>query len=310
METNQKGLPTISVSAICDACESLKHYHWKRVLKRREETDAMREGTQLHSLILEPEKFKANYFTDINDEHGKIKILKTVEDLDVHADLMGVKLKGKKEEKIRMLLPYLDPDVVIFDHWLQQNEATKEYISPKKWEQLHYMRESVLANQFVQRHLPVAKKEIMIEGEFEGFWLRGKADFVNDEESLPFIVAADLKKCPSAKFSRFKSKVRWEWLFVQAALYKHLLEMKYKKETLFTWIAAESAIPYNTEVYNGNDAMMEVGMTHARKVCRDIHAAMKTGNWTGYTDGEVHPVDLDERAYDEAARIEQEMMDE
>lgn len=312
MHENEKGLlPTVGVTALCTFLESPKHYHYKYIQKKKEETAAMREGTQFHQLVLEPEKFYQNYFTDLMIPEGTAA-LRTVDDLKEFIESKGQKAKGKKEDLKTLasaLLPG-DGSVIIYDDWVEMNTADKEFISKTKWDMFHEMRESVMAHKFTQRYLEFGKKELLVEGEIQGFHVRGRIDWLVDEPSLPYVIVIDPKKCASAKFHRFRNDILERWYFVQAALYCKLIEMQYKKPVLHVWMACEATGPKIVETYSANEAVIEAGERAYSVAFPRLKECLETNNWPGYSDGVVVNMDLPSYGFDKIAAMEMQSMEE
>lgn len=304
-------LPQVGVTAICDFLESPKHYHYKRILKKREETPAMREGTIFHRLILEPEKFYQEYFTDMAIPEG-VTSLKTVDDLKQFIESKGQKPKGKKEDLMTLasaLLP-ADGSVIIYDDWIELNTRDKEFISKGKWDMFHEMRESVMAHKFTKRYLEFGKKELLVEGEIQGFHVRGRIDWLVDEPSLPYVIVIDPKKCASAKFHMFRNDILNRWYFVQAALYCKLIEMQYKKPVLHVWMACESTGPKIVEAYSANEAVLEAGEKAYTVAFNRLRTCLELDEWAGYTDGNVTNMDLPNYGFDKVAEMEMQSMED
>jgi hypothetical protein len=301
------------VTGVCDACESLKHYYWNRVLKKRETTKAMKEGIQFHQLVLEPEKFYASHCTDQDLPEGKI-ILTTVDDIKSFAADLGVSIKGRKEQLItwaasEIAARKLD-NVIIYDQWLETNTRDKEFISKAGWDSLHHMRDSVLSHKFTRKYLEFGHKEVEVEGELDGHKLRGRLDWFIDDPSLPYVIVVDLKKCVSAKFFKFRQVIYDKWYFVQAALYSHMIQEKYGRPCLFVWMATEGGAPYIAEAYSANEAMLEAGISHAKAALKNLEIAFETNHWSGYSDGMVKNIDIPNYGYDRAAELEDVEEDE
>lgn len=88
-----------------------------RLKNPKEPTPAMRLGTAIHTMLLEPEKFATRYVEKPKPEDfpGK-KILFLLEDLKEKLKAVGEKVSGNKPELIARLKPYLDPkEFLIWD---------------------------------------------------------------------------------------------------------------------------------------------------------------------------------------------------
>ncbi len=303
-------LPTVGVTHMCDFLESPRHYYYNRILKKREATPAMEEGIAFHALILEPEKFYASYCTDLQLPEDVI-VLKTVDEMKDWILGCGQKpVKGKKEDlaqQCRDLSAIGNPDnSIIYDDWVEDQTRDKKFISKKKWDDWHEMRESVLQHKFVQRHLELGKKEVFVEGEIEGHHVRGRCDWVVDDPSLPYVIVIDVKKTRSAKFFLFRKTVMDSWLFVQAALYVKLLEMQYKRPVLFCWLACEATGPKIVECYSANEAAIEAGERAYKNAFKRLAECREKNSWPAYTDGMVNNMDLASYKFDEIAGLESE----
>lgn len=300
----------IGVSSITTACESMKHYHWAKVLGKREETPALLEGIQLHQLILEPEKFYAAYCSDgLEPPPGK-RILKTSADFiaylksNGYTGLSAMKREELLSETLKRQKRANDESILVYDVWLGEFTLNRLTITKVKWDMLHRMRESVLEHAFTKKYLPDAKLEFPIEGIFDGQKIRGRVDWLVDDPKWPYVICIDIKKTKSAKFFKFRSQLYDKWYFVQAALYTKMLEQTYNRPVLHVWLAVEGAWPYIAEAYLGNDAMIEAGLCHASDVLKRLRMAYETNTWTGYTAGLVTNIDIPSFGYDKAADLD------
>lgn len=296
-------IPPIGVTHVCDFLESPRHYYYKRILKKRDETPAMLEGIQFHMLMLEPEKFYNAYFTDVAPPEG-VTVLKTVDDLKGFLISKGQKPQGKKEDLIALASAHVTASEIIYDDWYADMTTGKEYISPGKWAMFHEMRESMMAHKFTKRYLEFGKKELFVEGEIEGFHIRGRIDWLVDDPNLPYLIVIDVKKTASAKFFRFRSQVLESWYFVQAALYCKLIELQHNKPVLYVWMACESTGPKNCEAYSANEATLEAGEKAYTFALNRMKKCFESNEWPGYTDGMVNNIDLPSHGYDRVAEME------
>ncbi len=310
--TEAQAEPQTSASGIMTFLESPKHFHWFKILKKRESTKAMEEGTQIHMLVLEPEKFYQSYFTDLALPEG-FRILKTVDDMKQFITDSGHKpFKGKKEDlafQCAQLMLNEPSQTLIYDEWVEDQTRNKQYISPESWERLHGMAESIRSHAFAKRYLQFAKKEVPFEEELFGIKMRGRIDWLVDEPSLPWVIVIDVKKTKSAKWFKFQYIIRDMNLHVQAAIYSAWAEKKYQKPVLYVWMAVEPAAPFICEAHSTSDAVLEVGATKAKWAVRNLLECLKTNIWNGYTDGEVHNVGLPKDEFDLAAGMELENED-
>lgn len=302
--------PRTSASGLMTFLESPKHYYWFKILKKREATPAMEEGTQLHMLVLEPERFYQSYFTDLALPEG-VRALKTVDDMKTFLTEAGQKPKGKKEELAFMCKDIIDQEgpeckILIYDDWIELNTRNKQYISPPKWESLHGMADSLREHKFSKRYLEFAKKEVAWEEEILGIKMRGRIDWLVDEPSLPWVIVIDVKKTKSAKWFKFQYIIRDMNLHVQAAIYTLWAEKTYNRPVLYVWMAVEPAAPFICEAYSAPKAVMEVGQTKAKWAVKKLLECLQTNIWPGYSDGEVNNAGLPNDEFDKAAEMELE----
>jgi hypothetical protein len=302
----------LSPSRLMRCYESPLHYYWKYELGIEEEsTKAQREGQIIHKLILEKERFDSEYVTDPEVPEG-FTCLRTVEDIKDVLRENKEKLGGTKPELTTRVLQIIKEQglkMLCWDEFLADHQAGKEFISRATWDRWHLMRDRVLKHKFVARYLEVGKKEVELEhDDIFGVRMRGRIDWLVDLPELPYVICIDLKKCPSARFLRFRRTVEDDGLHIQAAVYTEMIKKIYGRDCLFVWQAIEEKAPFPTESYSANDAVIEAGEADARRCIAEIKRGLATGHWPGYSDGTVQPMDLSNYTYDRIA--EQESRDE
>jgi len=81
---------------------------------QREETEAMKLGTAIHSMILEPGTFSEKYCKKpVYEDYPNKTILITSDDIKEFLTSIGEKKTGNKPELIERALPYIDPKTYI-----------------------------------------------------------------------------------------------------------------------------------------------------------------------------------------------------
>ena len=304
----------LSVSAVQAAHQSALSYYHRYVLKIKEEpTQAQKDGTMVHLLILEPEKFYAKHFTDQEFPEGHL-VLKLNDDLKSFLADHDIKGKGNKPELIAQVTALIAEKqldkVIIYDHWMETHTAGREYVSKVKWDRLHTMRDRVLKHRFVKKYLPMGHKEVSFEEELFGHMIRGRADWVVDDPELPWVLVIDVKKAKSAHPRAFGYAIRDNGLGIQGALYTAAFEKKYGRPCMYVWLAVEDNPPHHCEAYSPNEADLEAYTVLTRQALKRIEDGHRTEEWPGYSDGNVQSIGMSSWEFDKVAEIEMMLGDE
>jgi hypothetical protein len=137
--------------------------------KPQKTTPAMELGTAIHSMLLEPIKFKSLYVQPPtpSDYHGK-EILETSKDIKAFLTLVGENITGKKEDLIERALGYLNPkthiiwDEVINDFNYDVEKTGKRILSSGDVEILEGIKTSLKRKKRIPTILENSMSEVVI----------------------------------------------------------------------------------------------------------------------------------------------------
>lgn len=309
--SEQEAVPSVSVTGIMSFLESPQHYHCFHVRKERQPTQAMEDGKMLHMLVLERDRFYDTYCTTADFPEGT-RLLKTVDDLKAFINSFGAKATGKsKVDFIAAAQHLIDTkqvkDVIIEEVYNRLHSNGKQFVGREKWDAMHKMRAAVLGHKVAKRYMNIGKMEVKVEGQVHGVHVRGRLDWIADDESLPYIVILDLKKTRSMKFNKFRYEIWDRNYYVQAFLYTKLVEMQYNRPVLYMWVGVEGALPYICETYSADEATLEAGEKAFKWAVVKLRECIVNDNWPGYTDGMVHNINLPSYGFDRVAEMERDM---
>lgn len=233
-----------------------------------EETDAMRLGSAVHMLALEPERFDAKY---------------TIETGPLNQSLKPPKPYGRASDK--------------FKKWLEDAKATetREILLADEFEQ------SLKIAKAFQSHPTIAaimasKSEKFFEleqvGDFrwdgapDWFKFKARLDFVMPDEGL----IVDLKTTHEPSM--------WEWSWTagshgyhrQAALYSDIMESRYKKPFKFIFGVVRSKEPFEAHCYEPDEASIIEGRDEYRQLAIEWHNRKANGDWSEDSQKQLTPI--------------------
>lgn len=141
-------------------------------------------------------------------------------------------------------------------------------ISMEDFGTIQRIAEAIERNRFAMSILRDSKRETVMEGEIKGYLFKAVADIWNGA------VVADLKTCEDASPDGFQRAAYNLDYHMQAAIYRLLFDAQE-----FYWIAAETASPYNVQVYQQSAAAKAQG---TERLLQILH---KFDEWDGSAEG-------------------------
>lgn len=242
-------LPEVSKSQLDEMARSPAHFHARCIEKlvAREETDAMRIGTALHTAVLEPERFVSDYVVrpkyDRRTKEGKLASDAFNRE---HAD------KTKLDDDDHAL-------VLAMSHAIANHRA---------------------ATLLFERS-PLREVSYFWRDEDTGVECRCRPDAVLDGGR----VLVDLKTTEDASPRGFARSIANYGYHRQAAFYLDGVEaVTGVRPEAFVFVAVEKTAPYVVGVYALDIDSIELGR---RSIRRDLEALAKcraTNKWPGYCD--------------------------
>jgi hypothetical protein len=292
------GGPGISKSGLDLIHRSPMHYwHAVNSANDNDPTTAQRIGTAFHALVLEPDEFAAGYVLPFDAPDGA---LVTSDDIKERLKSHGLKVSGTKPELISRLRE-VEPDAVFLDdlkHAYAVENAGRVILTTDEWDQLHAMRDAVLAHPVAGKLLTAAPGD----AELSVYWTdqetgelcRCRPDFWRRDGIL-----VDVKTTDDASPEAFaRSLVNWRY-HVQhpfyldgcAAAIKQCGASNMVTPRHFLFLVVEKKAPYAVAVYRLNEESVDAGRREYRRDL-DLYAKCRaTNDWPGYP-AEIQPIDL------------------
>lgn len=228
-----------------------------------EETDAMRLGSAVHMLALEPERFDEQYWIStgpINATTGRPYGRETKKFADWLAEV-------EANDKRKLILQ---------DEFASSIEIAKAF-------QSHETIRAIMASRaekfFEFEHVD----DFKWEGLDEWVRIKCKLDFVIPSEGI----IVDLKTTDNP------SEYDWSWsagsygYHRQAAIYMDIMEAKYKRPFRFIFGVVRSKAPYEAHCYEPDDESISEGREEYRELAKQWQDRMAKGDWLEVSQKEV-----------------------
>lgn len=264
-------IPAVNKSSLEHFDRSPAHFYAEVLDPDREikpPTKAMKLGTEIHTSILEPERFALDYV--IEPENAPKRPTKT-----------QLEAKKPSEESIKQI-----------EYWKAFDEANagKHVITAANYKTCVKIREAVRNHAAAQAIFEEGAAEVVIVWEDLTFGVLCKARF--DWLSLTSGVAMDLKSTDDARHDEFAKKVaNYNW-HVQAAFYLDGINTLKMTDT-FTFIfgAIEKSAPYQASFYYPTKSVLEAGRLTYKRYLAEYRHCQSVGQWPGYRE-ELTPLEL------------------
>lgn len=228
------------------ASTSLAHFKFERE-NPKESTAALIFGNAYHTLILEPERFKEEYFTLDRDAMPKPE-----------SDFRNSENKAWKERELA-------------------KNAGKTFLSNEDWQTLFGMKEALENYPNFMFLLANGVAEESYFAEIDGQGVRVRPDYVSK------FGIVDLKTCQDASpeaFGRDAAKLKY---LIQAALYTDVVTaFRDGDELPFFFLAQEKTAPYVPQMYRVPSYLIEAGRAQYEDVLRALFTAQTTDIWSAY----------------------------
>lgn len=244
-EKAYRSLPYLNASKFKEFFTSPLHF---KNQESPEETEEMRIGTAVHTLLLEPNNFhKTIAFAPKGLDRRKKEDKQIWEDFVIRSNGMTV-LKGESEETVSGCVN------AISTHTTAINIMKK------------------------------CDKEQVIVAELDGVECKGKLDLVCVECGI----LADIKTTSgSATVSDFTYEMQDRRYWVQMAFYTLLAEKMYGKPFRFKFIVVEKKAPYGVAVVTISDTLMEACKKKVSLGLVNMQLCLQHDQWAGLQDYSV-----------------------
>jgi len=260
-----KKLPQLNGSTLVHGIHSMRRL--KRALdgKYPEPTDALRTGSGVHALLLEPIDFEDLYCV-VPDFH-----------LDPN-NLRAARNKSETDEQRRTdsrATKYYQDRMKEF----ASANCAKTFLSRKEYDDALYALESLRSRPMVCSYLQDAQCEQTLIGELDGVPVKGRLDIIR----TGFVV--DLKSTRDASPRWFGRDFANFHYGPKLAIYQELARQNGLGACEVKVIAQELAGDFDTVIYNVTQAVLDAGLAKIRKVIADYRECMRTGVWPGVDRG-------------------------
>jgi len=235
----------LSRSDIMKFKRSPRHFDRRNDIQFKE-TDAMRMGSLVHTMVLEDEKINEEYFF-CPKQNKRTKEGKAQHEKDI------------KEAGGRIII---HPD--------EAEQADRMAVS--------VMLDSVAPSLFANCHI---EHSIFFEDEDSGLKLKSRPDaykIINDSD----VVVVDLKTTKDASPRKFRYSALDFGYFYQAAMTKLAFESLGLNMQQFIIVAVESSAPFATATYVMGQDSINKAVSDLKEMFGQIAECTITNNWPGY----------------------------
>jgi len=272
--------PAISASHLKALATSTPRHYWADYVDPnrpgRVETDAMRLGTELHLLTLEPGRFAETYHLDLTPPDAPRRpTAKQLEALGRACPREGTKAREEWDRHAAAAAWWADWDAA---HPIPEGSTA---LPADRWLQLQGMADSLALDPLISKILTSPG-----EAELALFWhdpdldidCRCKPDWLTADGWI-----LDLKSTISANPRRFRWQ-SWDLGYdLQAWFYLRGVEQALGIQPRgFVFAAVEKRRPYVAVPFLASDALLERGRGRAELAVAQLLECRRTGIWPGY----------------------------
>lgn len=250
-------LPRMNGSTLVKAKKSMKELHHCMQKGGERETDKMRFGSQLHCLLLEPERFESE----------------NVVMPDFHLD--GNNVTGKGAPSTSKATDYYKKAVEQF----QTENAGREIISRSAYDKALCMIEAVRSHKTADLWLRKGSREVTALGEICGVPFKGRIDILVDR-------IVDLKATGDVSVMFFgRTSANFSYA-EKLAGYRELVRQATGETLQVNVIAVEDKPPWDRVNYRYPEELLDYGFKRVQAWASTYTAAMEKGEWHGVDQGQ------------------------
>ena len=270
--------PAISASHLKALATTTPRHYWADYVDpdrpERVETDAMRLGTELHMLTLEPGRFAETYHLDLTPADAPRR--PTAKQIDSLAKTPREGTKAREEhDRIAAAAAW-------WEEWdAAHPDQPGEALPAQRWLDLQGMAGSLARCPIIGTLLAqegVAEEALFWHDSDLGIDCRCKPDWLTADGWI-----LDLKSCISANPRRFRWQA-WDLGYdIQAWFYMRGVQRALGIKPLgFIFAAVEKGRPYVSTPILASEALLERGRGRAELAVAQLLEARRTGVWPGY----------------------------
>jgi exodeoxyribonuclease VIII len=254
-------IPKMNPSTLVAGCHSMKRL--KRVIEGgfKEETDAMRFGTGLHALLLEPEEFQDRFCVVP----------------DFHLDADNVTAKGVSTDS--KVTTYCKGKVAEF---AAANKG-KKFLSQQQYDDCKMAIESLRSRSAIKEIIESSETEVTLSGEILGVPCKGRLDLLRVDSRRGLIT--DLKTTASVDkhmFGRVFMRMRYDF---KMAFYRELVRQQTGEVYNVSVICQEPSGDFDNALVPVPAIVLDNAMTKVYSVMQDYIKARDSDFWPGVDGG-------------------------
>lgn len=279
------------------AISPLHHWHLFRNPERfkKPETPAKLLGNAIHTSILEPERFDAEYIEEPQPPNDS---LVTLPDYQEECRKRKLKVTGTKPQLAARLLVDGLPESRLWELYYKQVTEGKKVLSTPDWRVVKAIMSRVRKHPAASELLKYGKAEQSI------FWTdpdtevkcKGRVDWL----CLNHLIV-DLKSTNDAGFEGFQRAISKYRYYVQAAMYTDGLKALGFDPEPFVFAAWEKHPPYASALYYATDEMLAQGRAEYKRLLKIYADCLSRDKWPGYPQ-DILPINLPE-GFKESTKI-------
>jgi len=272
--------PSISASHLKALATTTPRHYWADYVDpdrpERVETDAMRLGTELHMLTLEPGRFAETYHLDLTPPDAPRRpTAKQLESLGRACPREGTKAREEWDRIAAAAAWWSDWDAA---HPIPEGSTA---LPSDRWLQLQGMADALMRDPLIGEILTspgVAEEALFWHDPDLGIDCRCKPDWLTSDGWV-----LDLKTTVSANPRRFRWQA-WDLGYdVQAWFYLRGIERALGiRPKGFLFAAVEKNRPYVSTPILASEALLERGRGRVELAVAQLLEARRTGVWPGY----------------------------
>lgn len=271
--------PSLRPSALQLFAEDVELYADRYVNNNNEETDAMRFGTLVHSIVLQPEKFYAENCT-IPDVKAH-----SMDELRGICKELGISPGTSKAGAIAKIVE-VNPD--FNDYELEVQKALsqgKKVIDPKTWKNIHTIKDKIYMLPNVRKFFEKATFEQTHNLNYKGVNFTFTPDaFVKDYEvksstgDYKLNLVIDLKITSFWRIEAFERSLKKR--HIQFSCYLKFLSEIYKRDfNTFFFIAVEPIAPFRVRLYQPDMGTMDAAFQETEYYIEKFKQRHKLNYW-------------------------------
>lgn len=273
--------PRLSVSGLMEFHESPAHYESTYILKEKEETRAMIQGTALHCAVLEPDRFHERFVSQIL-EYPPGTII-TAEDAKAHLKDLGLKFPGTKQQLIERLKE-ANPAIRSKDDIDAEIYGNRQVLKHDEMVACERIVGRIKADHIYSYLLKDGEPEKLgwyFEETTETV-ITFKADYfkaLEKEIMNAQAIVVDVKKVQSVNPRKFEATIWDRNMYIQAALYSDIIHEITGLPTMFLWLAVNASPPYEVAAYVADYGLVEAGRSAYKHDLREWRKCREKGVW-------------------------------